>query len=156
MYPQEKSFARWIEKKTFGRRQHFISKKKLLQRIAGNRKRRLEDDNRRKSNKLGIDEETLFRLSEGFGAGMADMQGTCGAATGMYMIAGALGSSGAIEKGMTKGRTYQTVKGLTAAFDEKNGSHICKELKGIETGKVLRSCDGCIEDAVRIAERLFS
>lgn len=72
------------------------------------------------------------------------------------MIAGALGSSGAIEKGMTKGRTYQTVKGLTAAFDEKNGSHICKELKGIETGKVLRSCDGCIEDAVRIAERLFS
>lgn len=108
------------------------------------------------SDKLGIDEETLFRLSEGFGAGMADMQGTCGAATGMYMIAGALGSSGAIEKGMTKGRTYQTVKGLTAAFDEKNGSHICKELKGIETGKVLRSCDGCIEDAVRIAERLFS
>ena len=73
------------------------------------------------SDKLGIDEETLFRLSEGFGAGMADMQGTCGAATGMYMIAGALGSSGAIEKGMTKGRTYQTVKGLTAAFDEKNG-----------------------------------
>ena len=57
------------------------------------------------SDKLGIDEETLFRLSEGFGAGMADMQGTCGAATGMYMIAGALGSSGAIEKGMTKGRT---------------------------------------------------
>ena len=99
------------------------------------------------SDKLGIDEETLFRLSEGFGAGMADMQ---------YMIAGALGSSGAIEKGMTKGRTYQTVKGLTAAFDEKNGSHICKEFKGIETGKVLRSCDGCIEDAVRIAERLFS
>ena len=87
---------------------------------------------------------------------MADMQGTCGAVTGMYMIAGALGSSGAIEKGMTKGRTYQTVKGLTAAFDEKNGSHICKELKGIETGKVLRSCDGCIEDAVRIAESLFS
>ena len=28
------------------------------------------------SDKLGIDEETLFRLSEGFGAGMADMQGT--------------------------------------------------------------------------------
>ena len=84
------------------------------------------------------------------------MQGTCGAVTGMYMIAGALGSSGAIEKGMTKGRTYQTVKGLTAAFDEKNGSHICKELKGIETGKILRSCDGCIEDAVRIAEHLFS
>ena len=26
------------------------------------------------SDKLGIDEETLFRLSEGFGAGMADMR----------------------------------------------------------------------------------
>ena len=37
-----------------------------------------------------------------------------------------------------------------------DSSELDKELKGIETGKVLRSCDGCIEDAVRIAERLFS
>ena len=28
---------------------------------------------------LGIDEETLFRISEGFGAGMGGMMQTCGA-----------------------------------------------------------------------------
>lgn len=104
---------------------------------------------------LGMEESVLFKVAEGFGAGMGDMQGTCGAVTGTYMVAGLLESSGGIEQGLTKGKTYQTVKQLTKAFRDKNGSHICKELKGIETGTVLRSCDGCIEDAVRIAEELL-
>lgn len=107
------------------------------------------------SEDLGMEESVLFKIAEGFGAGMADMQGTCGAVTGMYMIAGLVNSGGGIDKGMTKGHTYQTVKALTEAFRAKNGSHVCKELKGIETGEVLRSCDGCIGDAVRIAEHLF-
>ena len=38
-------------------------------------------------------------------------------------------------------------------FEEKNGSGICSELKGINTGKVLRSCDGCVADAAEIAEK---
>ena len=41
---------------------------------------------------------------------------------------------------------------MTEAFRTKNQSVICRELKGVDTGTVLRSCDGCIEDAVRIAE----
>ncbi|MCI7442072.1 MAG: C-GCAxxG-C-C family protein, partial [Clostridium sp.] len=36
-------------------------------------------------------------------------------------------------------------------FREKNTSVICRELKGVDTNVVLRSCDGCIEDAARIA-----
>lgn len=40
---------------------------------------------------------------------------------------------------------------MNDTFREKNGSTVCKELKGIESGKVLRSCPGCIEDMVRIA-----
>ena len=32
---------------------------------------------------------------------------------------------------------------------------ICKDLKGIETKKVLRSCDGCIEDAAKILEQVM-
>ena len=34
-----------------------------------------------------------------------------------------------------------------------NESVICRELKGVETGTVLRSCTGCIEDAVKIVEK---
>ena len=37
-----------------------------------------------------------------------------------------------------------------------HGTVVCKDLKGIETGKVIRSCDGCIEDAAGIiADLLF-
>jgi hypothetical protein len=40
-------------------------------------------------------------------------------------------------------------------FEQKNKSIICKEIKGVETGEVLRSCDGCIEDAVAILDELL-
>lgn len=102
------------------------------------------------SEELGVEESLLFRMAEGFGAGMGDMQGTCGALSGAYMAAGLLGSSGGVEEGITKGQTYRTVREMTEAFREKNTSHICKELKGLESGQVLRSCPGCIEDAVRL------
>ena len=32
------------------------------------------------------------------------------------------------------------------------GSIYCKDIKGIETGNVLKSCDGCILEAVSIIE----
>ena len=44
----------------------------------------------------------------------------------------------------------EKVRELAAEFEKKNGSIVCRELKGIDTGKVLRSCDGCIEDGIRI------
>ena len=37
-------------------------------------------------------------------------------------------------------------------FKEKNGSYLCRELKGVETGKVLCSCPQCIMDAVALTE----
>ena len=40
-------------------------------------------------------------------------------------------------------------------FIEKNGSAVCKELKGIETGKMLRSCRGCVTDAAEILEQML-
>jgi hypothetical protein len=42
---------------------------------------------------------------------------------------------------------------MLKAFEEKNGSTICSVIKGVETKKVLRSCDGCVEDATDIIER---
>ena len=44
---------------------------------------------------------------------------------------------------------------IKKAFIEKNQTTRCRELKGIDTGKVLRSCDGCIEDAARIANQVL-
>lgn len=99
---------------------------------------------------LGIDEETLFRISEGFGAGMGGMMQTCGAVTAMFMALGLANSSGDLQACDTKPQTMKKVRELAAEFEKKNGSIVCLELKGIDTGKVLRSCDGCIEDGIRI------
>ena len=37
-------------------------------------------------------------------------------------------------------------------FKQQNGTVICKDLKGVETGKVIRSCDDCVRDAVKFLE----
>lgn len=101
----------------------------------------------------GVDENLIFAAGEGFGAGMGGMQCTCGAVSGACMVAGLLKSSRNTEEPVTKGGTYRITKEIAQAFKEKNGSVICKDLKGIETKKVLRSCDGCIEDAAKILEQ---
>jgi C_GCAxxG_C_C family probable redox protein len=103
---------------------------------------------------FGVDEETAFKLSEGFGAGMGGMQSTCGAVSGAIMLAGLKNSQGT-DNTKTKGSTYQIAKEIQKRFTEKNESAICKDLKGIETGKVLRSCPGCIQDAAEIVEELL-
>ena len=105
---------------------------------------------------LGIDEETLFRISEGFGAGMGGMMQTCGAVTAMFMALGLANSSGDLQACDTKPHTMKKVRELAAEFEKKNGSIVCRELKGIDTGKVLRSCDGCIEDGIRILGQYLS
>lgn len=104
---------------------------------------------------VGVDEQTMFRAGEGFGLGMGCTEGTCGAISGAIMVAGFKNSSGALDDPTTKASTYKLSSVIVEKFKEKNGTTICKYLKGIETGKVLRSCDGCIEDAARIAAEVL-
>lgn len=44
---------------------------------------------------------------------------------------------------------------LEARFMRMNSSVICRELKGLDTGKVLRNCRGCVTDAAVILEDLI-
>lgn len=104
---------------------------------------------------VGIDEKTMFRITEGFGAGMGNMEGTCGAVSGACALAGLKRSSGNLAAPDSKGKTYQLSKAIMKAFKEQNSTVVCKELKGIGTGKVLRPCADCIMDAARIAERIL-
>ncbi len=104
---------------------------------------------------FGMDEETAFKACEAFGAGMGGMEGTCGAVAGAVFLAGLKSSCGDLEKPISKGQTYQLSKEITARFKEKNRSLVCRELKGIETGEPLRSCEGCILDAAALVEELL-
>ncbi|MGI6069167.1 MAG: C-GCAxxG-C-C family protein [Blautia sp.] len=105
---------------------------------------------------LGMDEETAFRATEGFGAGMGAMEGTCGAVSGATFLAGLKRSTGNLTKPDSKGKTYHLSKEITRGFQAQNGTLVCKELKGIGPGKeVLRSCDGCIADAAVLVEKIL-
>ena len=100
---------------------------------------------------VGLDPETAFTLTEGFGAGMGGMTETCGAISGAVAIMGWVMSEG-MDNPKTKGFTYKLSRQIAAAFKEKNASTVCGELKGINSDKgPLRSCPGCIDDAVEIA-----
>ena len=108
------------------------------------------------SEEMGIDEKVIFRMMEGHGLGMGCMEGTCGAITGAVAVIGAIKSLGNLEKPASKGATYQVSGELVKRFQEKNQATRCKDLKGIETGEVLRSCPGCIEDATAILEEILA
>lgn len=103
----------------------------------------------------GVEENEMFRMMEGFGLGMGCMAGTCGALSGAVALAGVKNSSGCANP-VSKRDTYALAGAMIRKFAEKNGAVICRDLKGVETGTVLRSCDGCIEDAARLAAELFS
>ena len=100
--------------------------------------------------KIGMDEETAFRISEGLGFGDGDSFGTCGAVAGMALVMGMMNSSANLEHPDSKASTYKVVRELNSRFRDNVGSTICRDIKGLETGKVLRSCVGCIEDAVNL------
>lgn len=104
---------------------------------------------------LGMSEEDIFRASEAFGFGMGTM-GTCGAISGMAIVTGLKNSDGNLNGPASKKASYAMMKKMTEKFKEKNQSIICREIKGVDTGKVLRSCDGCIEDAVQIVEEVLT
>lgn len=100
---------------------------------------------------FGVSEDMAFRLGEGFGFGMGDMGSTCGAVAGAIMVASMKNSQGTANTA-TKKDTYKMASEIRKMFEDKNGSSICRELKGVDTGNVLRSCPGCIADAVEIVD----
>lgn len=105
---------------------------------------------------FGVDQEEMFRIAEGFGFGMGIMD-MCGALSGMMMVIGLQNSIGDPDKGkLTKADTYKKVKEYIAKFQKKNGSYLCRELKGVATGKILCSCPDCIRDAVALTEEYLA
>lgn len=77
----------------------------------------------------GIDDEALaLRLSASFGGGIGRMRQTCGAACGMFMLAGLENGSTVGADAEGKKRNYALVQELAAKFKDENGSLICAEL----------------------------
>ena len=95
------------------------------------------------ASELGRSEEELLRLGSGFGSGMGTTEGTCGALVGAIMVSSLLSE---------KGEAMTASRAIMPRFRELcGGATICRDLKGVDTGKVLCSCENCVRNAVRAA-----
>lgn len=101
---------------------------------------------------VDLDEESLLNLSTGFGAGGGDMSGTCGALSAVYLLNGLILGKIYKDDPSKRGKIMSANKTIAGLFREKNKAVICNKLKGIDTGEILRSCDGCVEDAAELLE----
>lgn len=101
---------------------------------------------------FGIDEETAFKLSEGFGSGMGGMRETCGAVTSMFMLAGLKNSKGDLEKCSSKKDTYTLIQELADIYKNNEGSIICRELLA-SNKETHKTCSDRIAAAAEIIEK---
>ncbi|WP_455590403.1 C-GCAxxG-C-C family protein [Bacteroides sp.] len=112
----------------------------------------------------GFTEEQALRMSASFGGGIGRMRETCGAACGMFLLAG-------LEKGAVvgadkegKAANYALVQRLAEEFKKRNGSINCGELLGLKKSVPIssvpeerngqyyakRPCSKMVEEAARI------
>lgn len=112
----------------------------------------------------GFSQEQALKMSASFGGGIGRMRQTCGAACGLFMLAG-------LETGCTDGKdrngkeaNYKVVQELAEEFRKRNGSLICAELLGLSKNAPTpvtpeartaeyykkRPCVKMVEEAARI------
>lgn len=112
----------------------------------------------------GLSEEQAFRIAASFGGGIGRMRETCGAACGMFLLAGL--ETGAIDAADREGKAanYALVQELAGEFKNRNGSLICAELLGLRKTHPVsslpeertmqyyakRPCAKMVEEAARI------
>ena len=77
------------------------------------------------------DQQLALRLSASFGGGMGRMRLVCGAASGMFMLAGLHNGSATPHDNEGKMKNYAFVQQLAGEFKGKYGSLICAELLGL-------------------------
>ncbi|MDO4949883.1 MAG: C-GCAxxG-C-C family protein [Bacteroidales bacterium] len=94
-----------------------------------------------------IPDELMLRIAASFGGGIGRMRETCGAACGMFLLAG-LEVTNPTDTATTDGDTpeqpiypnaevkkknYEVVQQLAATFKQLTGSLLCKELLGLSS-----------------------
>lgn len=112
----------------------------------------------------GFTQEQALRMAASFGGGIGRMRETCGAACGMFLLAGL--ETGATEATDREGKAanYAVVQELAAEFKKRNGSLNCAELLRLTKKEPIstipeertahyyakRPCAKMVEEAARI------
>ena len=95
---------------------------------------------------VGMTTGQAAKLASPFGAGFGKMREVCGAVSGMTMLAGYLLGYTEPTDQTGKKALYDKVQAMCHAFEETEGSLICRELLGLKKGEDLG------EPAVRTEE----
>ena len=96
---------------------------------------------------LNLDEELASHMTAGFGTGLGNEKGTCGAILGGGCVMGLTFK----DKVTAKSHSMEIMN----EFEDINKSTICGDLKGTLSGKPLRSCNGCVGDVANIVENIL-
>ena len=116
------------------------------------------------ADEYGFTQEQALRMSASFGGGIGRMRETCGAACGMFILAGLETGSADPTDREGKAANYAFVQELAEEFRRENGSLICAELLGLRERKpqepnpeertaayyAKRPCAQMVETAARI------
>lgn len=116
------------------------------------------------ADQYGFTHEQALRMSASFGGGIGRMRETCGAACGLFMLAGL--ETGAVEGADRDGkaRNYAVVQELAEEFKRINGALKCADLLGLSKKEPVvstpeartaqyyakRPCVKMVEEAARI------
>lgn len=84
------------------------------------------------ADEIGLDKETVLKLSSSFGGGMGRMREVCGAVSAMFMIAGLIKGYTSPDDDIAKGKHYELIQNLAKEFKTHHKTIICRELLGIE------------------------
>jgi C_GCAxxG_C_C family probable redox protein len=116
---------------------------------------------------FSLDESAALKVSSGFGGGMGRMGGTCGAATGAFMVLGLARGMRNPEDSGAKEASYAAVQDFSSRFTRGNATLLCREMLGVdlrtpegqkkarEEGLFATRCNKYIADAVRILEEML-
>ena len=83
----------------------------------------------------GFSMDQALKMSASFGGGIGRMRETCGAACGMFLLAGLQTGCTDPKDANGKGANYAVVQDLATKFQEINGSIVCAELLGLREKK---------------------
>lgn len=91
------------------------------------------------ADQTGLDADTIRQIAAGFGAGIGNMEGTCGALSGAVIAAG-LKTRGA--------GSVRYTRQINESFRRMCGAVTCKSLKGVDGSGAFCPCDECVKNAV--------
>lgn len=80
----------------------------------------------------GLTEEQALKVSASFGGGIGRMRETCGAACGMFILAGLQYGTTDPKDAAGKGENYRIVQELAEKFKAANGFLKCRDLLGLD------------------------